>query len=106
MVQGEHEQGQLEMESELGEEEKKEKKKTRVPVTIPSCDVTGDMKWRRRRPRALLNEWETRKKDEIGAVVQAACSGLYIAKQEPARVKPVPPSAGQQDEVPKVRCNR
>ena len=87
LVQGGQEQGQLEIESELGEEEKHKKKKTRVPVMSTSCAVTGEMKWRRRRPRALLQEWETRKKDEIGAAVQAACSGLFIAKQEPARVK-------------------
>ena len=72
----------------MGERKKRDKKKTKVHGMNTSSTVTCEMKWRRRRPRALLQEWETRKKDEIGL-----------------RVRIVPPSAGQQDEVPRTRCD-
>ena len=92
----------------LDEKEKKEEKTSArreteiAPVRIP----TGALNMRLRRSRAMLREWETRKKDDIGLTAEEVDRVSPSARRGPGREQSVPHSAGQKDEVPRLRHNR
>ena len=104
----EHARDQLNLVLKKEERKKKKKKGKRKQMTLMAQvrTVTGEGKRRLRRSGAVLKEWETRQKVEIGAAVRKACRVSPLARQVPAREKSVPPSAGQQDEGPRIRCDR
>ena len=92
----------------LDEKNKKKKKgrDRRVTAIAPARIPTGALKRRLRRSRALLKEWETRKKDDIGLTAEEAGRVSPSARRGPGREQTVPPSAGREDAVPKIRCDR
>jgi hypothetical protein len=76
---------ELRIETEDGNEEKKKKG---IKMRTEKRRTEED-EGRLRRSKTALREWETLQKTELGYVVES-----------------VPPSAGREDEIPKIRCDR
>jgi hypothetical protein len=83
------ENSELQMRSRHNREKKKKGKKKAKRETEARSTATGEIKWRLRRCKTALREWETLEKAEIGQ-----------------RVKVVPPAAVQQAEVPRLLHER